>query len=201
MSTANLDAADLDTGGAINEDVMQKIFDISPVDVPFTNKAGVESATNQFTEWTLDALSAPAFDNAVVDGADAGTTDTVTTTRVGNHCQISDKVVRVSGRARTVDTVGRSDELAYQLIQRGKEIRRDVEAIALGNQAGSADTGSVAGRSGGVPAWLTTNTARQAGGADGGFAAGVVGKPTAGTVPVACVRRSKVATTQVVSQV
>lgn len=182
MSTANLDAADLQTAENINEDVMQQIFDISPIDIPFTNRSGVESASNQYTEWTQDTLVAPDYDNAVVDGADAGTDDSNTTVRVGNHCQISDKVLRVSGRARKVDTIGRSDELAYQLIQRGKEIRRDLEAIALGNQASIADNGdAVAGKSGGVAAWMETNTARGVGGADGGFSGGIVSQPSVGT--------------------
>jgi len=183
MSTANYDAAELNAAGSINEDVMQQIFDISPIDVPFTNRSGIEAATNQYTEWSLDSLNAPDFANAVGDGEDAGTDDSKSTVRVGNHLQISDKVVRVSGRARTVNTIGRSDELAYQLIQRGKEIRRDVEAIALGNQASIADAGDgiTVGKTGGVPSWFTTNTDRGVGGVDGGFAGGVVAIATAGT--------------------
>lgn len=182
MATTNYDAADLAGAGSINEDVMQQIFDISPVDVPYSNRSGVEDMNNPYTEWTLDALQAPDFGNAVGDGEDAGTDDSNSTARVGNHAQISDKVLRVSGRAREVNTIGRSDELAYQLIQRGKELRRDVEAIALGNQASIADVGDgvTVGKTGGVPAWMETNTSRGGGGADGGFSGGVVAIPTVG---------------------
>lgn len=182
MSTANTDAADLNTAGNINEDVMQQIFDISPVETPFTNSVGVESADRQYTEWLTDALLAVVASNSRVDGADAGSNITSTATRVGNHCQISDKVVRVSGRAQSVNTIGRSNELAYQLLQRGKELRRDVEAIALMNQASRADDGNTnSGRVGGVPCWFTTNTSRGGTGANGGFTGGAVALPTVGT--------------------
>ena len=182
MATTNLDAANLQGARAINEDVMQKIFDISPLDTPFMNMAMKGSAKNQYTEWTLDRLNDPDFGNHIQDGSTATGNDTVLTSRVGNHCQVSNKVVRVSGRARKVDTIGRGDELAYQLVQRGKEIRRDIEAIALSNQASRADNGSTnAGLSGGVSSWMETNTNRGTGGADGGFASNAVSAPTVGT--------------------
>lgn len=182
MSAANYDAADLRTAGSIREDVMQQIFDISPIDIPFTNMAGTDSAKNQYTEWTTDVLAAVSVSNAAVDGADAGADQSRSTSRVGNHCQISTKVVKVSGRAQAVDTIGRANELAYQLMQRGKELRRDCEAIKLINQTSVADNGAATpGRLGGVPSWFVTNVARGAAGANGGFAGGIVTRPTPGT--------------------
>lgn len=183
MTTANYDAFDLKTAGSIREDVMNQIFDISPVDVPFTNMAGTDSADNQYTEWNTDVLAAVSVSNAVVDGADATSDQSRSTTRVGNHCQISQKTLKVSGRAQAVMTIGRSNELAYQLLQRGRELRRDCEAIKLINQTSVADNGNAtAGRLGGVPCWMTSNTSRGGGGgANGGFAGGVVSRPTVGT--------------------
>ena len=68
------------------------------------------------------------------------------------------------------------------MIRRTQEARRDVEAIMLTSQQSRADDGSSnAGLSGGLGAWLTTNTNRGAGGANGGFANSVVAAPTAGT--------------------
>ncbi len=182
MATQNLDAANLQGADSINEDVMQKVFDISPMDTPFTNMASKGKAKNQYTEWMLDKLADPDFGNNVLDGADAVGNDTVLTSRVGNHCQITDKVVRVSGRARQVDTIGRSDELSWQLVKRTKEIRRDMELIATSNQASRADNGSTnSGLTGGVGAWMETNTNRGTGGADGGFSNNAVTAPTVGT--------------------
>lgn len=170
MSTANLDSADLKGvafGGLIREDVMNKIWDISKIPLPFTDMIGTGSAKNEYKEWTTDELAAPDVTNAVVDGSDATGNDTATGARVGNHHQISDKVVKVSYRADASDTIGRAKELSYQLMRRQQELRRDVEAIALLNQASVADDGNtVAGKAGGLPSWLETNTVN---GTVGGF--------------------------------
>ena len=186
MATFNLDAADLaavDFNGLINEDVMQQIWDISFIPLPFSDRVSNDSTENAYTEWTQDKLQDPDLTNAFVDGQDTiSEQDTNTGLRVGNQHQISIKVVKVSTRARDSDTIGRSDELAYQIMMRQRELRRDVEAISLENQASVADDGdSVAGLVGTFGAWLETNTFRGAGGADGGFSAGVVDAPTPGT--------------------
>lgn len=132
-------------------------------------------------EGTIDKLSAPNTGNAVVDGSDASGNNTVVGARVGNHCQISTKIVRVSTRAQNSDVIGRSDELSYQVMRRQQELRRDVEAIALTNQASVADDGNTTpGKSGGLGAWLTTSTDRGATGANGGFANGIVAAPAVG---------------------
>jgi len=174
MSTANLDSADLKAvtyGGLIREDVMNKIWDISKIPLPFTDMIGSEKSKQEYKEWTTDELAAVDTTNAIVDGSDATGNNTATGLRVGNHHQISDKVVRVSTRADASDTIGRTKELSYQLMRRMQELKRDVEAIALLNQASVADDGdSTAGKVGGLPSWLTTSAYHGAGaGADGGF--------------------------------
>jgi len=170
MSTANLDSADLkavDVNGLIREDVMNKIWDISRIPLPFTDMIGSGSHKNELAEWTTDELAAPDVTNAVVDGADAVGNDAKTGLRVGNHSQTSDKVVRVSYRADASDTIGRAKELSYQLSRRQQELRRDVEAISLENQASLADDGTNAGLAGGLPTWLTGD--RVVNGTAGGF--------------------------------
>lgn len=170
MSTSNLDSADLKAvtrGGLIREDVMDKIWDISKIPLPFTDMIGSTTTSNSYKEWTTDQLAAPDLTNAVVDGSDASGNNTATGARVGNHCQISDKVVRVSYRADASNTIGRAKELAYQLMRRQQELKRDVEAIALSNQASVADNGdTIAGKAGGLPSWLATNHTN---GTPGGF--------------------------------
>jgi len=167
MSTANLDSADLkgalSSPGLIREDVMNKIWDISKVPLPFTDMIGSGTAKNEFKEWTTDELAAPKPDNAVVDGDDAGTSDHVLGNRVGNHHQISDKVVRVSYRADASDTIGRAKELSYQMMRRQQELRRDVEAISLLQRVSAKDDGATTpGNVGGLPTWLETNNANYA---------------------------------------
>ena len=173
MSTENLDGADLKgvlVNGLIREDVMNKIWDISRIPLPFTDMVGSGSAKNEYKEWTTDELAKPDVSNAVVDGADAAGNDTKTGARVGNHHQTSDKVVKVSYRADASDTIGRAKELSYQLMRRQQELRRDVEAIALENQASVQDDGdTVAGKVGGLPTWLETSVVN---GTAGGFNTG-----------------------------
>ncbi len=181
-SSADLKA--LLAGGLINEDVMAKIWDISRIPLPFTDLVMTDSHDNSFTEWTIDALAAPDTTNAVVDGADAVTTDAAGGSRVGNHSQISDKGVSVSQRAQNSRVIGRSNELSYQVMMRQQELKRDMEAIALTPQASLADDGdTIAGKAGGFPAWLTTNATFGATGANGGFntSTKIVDAPTAGT--------------------
>ena len=211
MSAANLDGADLaavNLGGLINEDVMQQIFDISDIPLPFTDRIGSGSHDNSFAEWTMDRLAAPVA-NAVVDGDDAGVDQSSNGIRVGNHSQISQKTLRVSTRAQDSSTIGFANSLAYQVMMRGNEARRDVEAAMIGQAASVADDGAlVAGVSAGLGAWIvgtdifgdaTGSADRGALGADGGWldtaTDGLVAAPTPGTV-----RALSLATIQDVAQ-
>ena len=74
-ASGNLDAFNLksiQTGGMINEDVMQKIFDISKIPLPFTDMVGSTKHKNERFDWVVDELNKPQLDNFVADGADAG---------------------------------------------------------------------------------------------------------------------------------
>ena len=168
MAAGNIDSFNLksiQTGGLIREDVMDKIWDISKIPLPFTDMIGSRTVKNERFDWTQDKLAAPDITNARVDGQDAGAAGAATGKRVGNHCQISDKVIAVSYRADASDTIGRAKELAYRLNRGQQELRRDVEAIMLNNQASVAGTDTVAGATGGLPSWIETNV-------DGGTAGG-----------------------------
>jgi len=175
MSATILTAAELrdaDAGGFIHEDVLDQIFNLDmQIPTPFLDAIGTGSFSNPYSEWTMDDLAAPDLTNAVIDGSDASGQQAAVGTRVGNHAQISDKVVSVSERSEDVASIGSAGGLAYQTGRRLQELRRDVEAIALSHQASLADDGSaVAGKTGAFPSWLTTNTSFGATpGADGGF--------------------------------
>ena len=173
MATTNLDSADLkaaQAGGLIREDVMNKIWDISKIPLPFTDMISEGSASQEYTEWTEDTLSAPDLANAVIDGADINQNDSVLGTRQGNHCQTSVKMVQVSTRADGSDVIGQSKALSHQVMRRQQELRRDVEAISLSGQGSVADNGNnVAGKVGGLAAWIKTNASRGVGGTGSGF--------------------------------
>ena len=174
MSTANLDAADLAaalSGGLINEDVIQQIYNLDEgIPTPFTDMVGGGSFSNPYSEWTRNDLNDVDLANKVVDGSDASGNNTKIGTRVGNRAQISDKVIQISDLAEEMSSVGNVGTMAYQTAKRILDLRRDVEAIALSGQASVADDGNAtAGQTAGLDAWLTTNTDNGAGGTNGGF--------------------------------
>ncbi len=173
-------------GGLIPEDVMNKIWDISNIPLPFMDLIGVgEAATSPYKEWTTDQLSSPNLNNAVIDGYDATGNDAVMGARVGNHLQTSVKNIQISQRAERVKKFGRASELAYQVERRQIDLRRDQEGILLSNQASVADNGNnVAGKAGTLASWITTSHfAAGLGAVAGGFntATGLTVARTPGT--------------------
>lgn len=140
----------------IREDLADVIYNISPVDVPGLSSMRSMEATNTTHEWQVDSLAAAAA-NAVIEGDDATTDASSPTTRLTNQTQISDKVARVTGTARAVNSAGRADEMDYQMLKKGKELKRDIEKSILDNKAYSAGSDSAARSCAGVPAYIVTN--------------------------------------------
>lgn len=178
-------AGTLDTYGVkgIREDLQNAIFMITPEDTPFISNIGRTRAKATKHEWQTDTLAIPDLTNAQFEGDEYAYSVPAATVRVGNFLQISRKPVLVSGTLEAVDKAGRSSELKYQSMKRGKELRKDMEAIMLSNQASVAGTSSVARKLGGFAAWLTTNASRGATGANGGYnvGTGLVAAATPGT--------------------
>jgi len=145
-----------DTVG-IREDLQDAIYDISPTTTPFISTVGRTKAKNTYHEWQTDSLADVDLTNAKIEGADAVSPTLAPTTRVGNYTQISDKVVQVSTTDDVVDKAGRSTETAYQLAKASAELKRDMEAIVLSDQAKDAGGAAKARKLGGLQSWLTTN--------------------------------------------
>jgi hypothetical protein len=120
-----------------------------------------EKATAVNHEWQVQSLATVDTANAVLEGDDA-TTDAVTpTVRVGNICQISDKVARVTGTQGAVEHAGRDDEMAYQEMLKGLELKRDMESILCGtNQAKNAGAAATARTTASVLSWIKTNVSK-----------------------------------------
>ena len=103
------------------------------------------------------ALTAASSSNFVVEGDDATTDAGTATTRRYNYCGISDKVALVSGTQEVIKKAGRKSEMAFQMANRSKELKRDVEKALLENQAWVAGNDTTARKVGGVQAWIKTN--------------------------------------------
>lgn len=179
MSSANFDRYDLGTN--VREDLADMIYDISPTQTPFMNGIGRGTCSNTYFEWMTDALTGASV-TQLVDGADAGSDQSAATTRIGNYCEIQGKVIRVSGRAEKVNKAGRRSELSYQIAQRSKELKRDIETSLTANNASVAGNSTTASETGGLRAWIETNDNIAGDGASGGFSAGIVAAATDGTV-------------------
>ena len=163
------------------EDLSDVIYRIDPSDTPFMSAVEREQATAVNHEWQTQALASVDTTNAVLEGDDATTDAATATVRLGNICQISDKVARVTGTQRAVDHAGRDDELEYQEMLKGLELKRDMELILCGtNQAKNAGAAVTARVTASALSWIKTNTSKGSGGSDPSAADGT-GTRTDGT--------------------
>lgn len=163
------------------EDLSDVIYDISPTETPFMNGIARDGkATAVFTEWQTDSLAAAAT-NQKLEGDDPTAEALSPTVRVGNYCQISEKMVVTSETVRVINQAGRGDELEYQVAKKGKELKRDMELALVQNQASVAGTEAVARSSAGAESWITTNADHGVGGSTAGYSGGLVAAPVDGT--------------------
>ena len=154
------------------EDLIDKIFNTSPTETPVVSSIGRTTATNTFHEWQRDSLTAASADNAAIDGDDATLQAQTPTERVGNYMQIFTKVKGVSRRANLVKKAGRGNELAYIKAQAMLELKRDMEAMVLSNNAAVAPTTSVAGKSAGLGVQSYANALHNGAGATAAWTSG-----------------------------
>jgi hypothetical protein len=158
-------------GNGMREDFKDFIATVAPEETPFLSLIGTDTASNTFFEWQLDSLDTASTSNAVLEGDDFTATSYTAPTRVANRCQISTKGIVVTGTFEAVRKAGRASELARLIIKRGKELRRDMEAICMTNQASTTGATDVARKTGTVCAWYgtTANASRGSGGSAGGY--------------------------------
>lgn len=178
------DRYDLDTTGInVIRDVDKMIYNIDPEETPFTSNIGSGSADSTYKEWLVDSYAAPDTANKKIDG-DEFTNDALDSAEVlGDYLQISWKVLETTRRADAVGKYGRSgEEMTYQLLKKGVELKRDVEAIACGyggHQAAAAGNSTTAPTSASLGSWLRTNVDRGATGASPTLSSTTYGYPNA----------------------
>jgi hypothetical protein len=149
----------------IREELSNVINNISPEEVPLQSNIGSKNVSNTYFEWQSDSLAA-VDKTAVIDGDDVASFDaTASTTRLGNYVQILRRTVVVADNLAAQDAAGRNDELAYQIAKRGRELKRDLEAVLTDNNARVAGNSSTARETAGLGAWIATNDVFGSGGA------------------------------------
>jgi hypothetical protein len=163
------------------EDLSDIIYRVDPTDTPFVSSIARVKATAVNHEHQTQALATAVTSNAVLEGDDAVTDAATPTVRLGNICQIMDKVARVTGTQEAIRKAGRDDEMAYQLILKGLELKRDMEATVLTNQAKVTGDDTTARKLASVLSWIKTNTDKGTGAAADPSASDGTGTRTDGT--------------------
>lgn len=152
-------AGTLSTYDAIGnrEDLENAIYDISPTETPFMTMCKRTDASATIHEWQRDSLTAANTANAAIEGDDASNGTSTPTTRLKNQLQISTKYAVVSGTQNAVNSAGRKREMAYQLMKRSRELKRDMEIILTGNHGSTAGGTGTARQLAGAESWLSVN--------------------------------------------
>lgn len=125
------------------EDLIDKIFMISPTETPFMANIGKKKATATNHEWQTDALAAPAA-NAAIEGNEFSATAFTPTVRLGNRTQISTCEFAVTGTQNAVNPAGRTRESVYQMMKASKKLKTDMEFVLTNNQVPTTGTTTVA---------------------------------------------------------
>lgn len=114
------------------EDVSDVISNLTPHKTPFITSIGSPEIVKQKVyQWQEDELD-PAADNAQVEGFEAAEEACSTTTLLQNTTQIYSRTIKLSGSLQATDHYGRANELARQIVKKGKSLRLDHERSLVG---------------------------------------------------------------------
>jgi hypothetical protein len=166
------------------EDFSDIVSMITPEETPVLSSLDDVAVKGTKHEWSLDALATPVITNAQLEGDVYTWTATVATSRVGNYTQISRKTFAVTKTQEAIDKAGMKSEVGAQRAKTGAELKTDIEAAILSNNASVAGAAGTARQSAGLRAWIATNDSLPPGGspASGGYnsGTGVVDAATTG---------------------
>lgn len=129
------------TAGNLVRDVDEVIRQISPEETPAFTTAQKASADATLYEWQQDALASANADNAQTQGFTPSYTNPTDVEIKSNRTQIFAATASVAGTTEAVNKYGIASQLAYNISQRGKELKRDIEAAMVGRDQ-AAVTGS-----------------------------------------------------------
>ena len=146
------------------EDLADIVYNVDPTETPYLSSMPKGKATSTKHEWQTRALTAASGSNAVIEGDDATTDAATANTRLYNYRQISDKVALVTGTQEVLDKAGATSEMARQMADRMKELKRDVETTLLQNIAHAVGTDTTASKAAGLATYIKTNISKDAGG-------------------------------------
>ena len=141
---------------------------ITPEDTPIYSMIEKVSFTGTHPEWETDDLAAPAA-NIQLEGDEYTFGATTAAVRVGNYTQIMRKEGVMSGTQDATDNAGGVEQVKYQKLKKGVELRKDVEFSIVDT---NASVGGATRESGSLNTWITSNVSRGATGTNGGYNSG-----------------------------
>lgn len=161
------------------EELSDVVSRITPEDTPIYSMIEKVTFKTKHPEWETDDLAAPAA-NIQLEGDEYTFASTSPATRLGNYTQIMRKEGIISGTQDANDNAGNVEQVKYQKLKKGVELRKDVEYAIVDTNA------SVAGATrefGSLNTWIETNVDRGSGGTNGGYnsGTGLTTAPGAGT--------------------
>ena len=148
----------------IREDLSDVVKNISPWETPFYSgiRSG-EKANSTLVEWEVDELSSVDASNQVIEG-DEATLDAISApSKFNNRTQIFDKTAVVSGTSQAVVSAGGTVKMAYQIVKKTKELKRDIETRLLSNNVRVTGNATTARELSGYECWITNGVIGTAG--------------------------------------
>jgi len=142
------------------EDLVDTVYRITPADTPFVSAVPRTKATAVLHEWSLDTLDSVNTSNAALEGDTLSRSASTNPARKNNYCQISQRDATVTGTQRAVNPAGIKDMMAFQSAKKSLVLRKDIEAILLGNQGQNAGSTTVARTLRSMNAWYAGNALR-----------------------------------------
>lgn len=145
------------------EDVSNEIWTLSPTKTPFINSIKKASAEAVYSEWLKKSLNAASTSNAHQMGEDISYDAAVEPVRLGNRVQVMLRSSIVDDLANKIHKYGRSSESMMQIVDRGLEVKRDMEKIILNPQAKVTGAAGTAPKLAGFPSWILSNYSKNDG--------------------------------------
>jgi hypothetical protein len=164
---------------ANREELSDVISRITPEDTPIYSMIEKVSFDTTHPEWLVDDLAAPVA-NIQLEGDEYTFGATTAAVRLGSYTQIMRKDGVISGTQDATNNAGNVEQVKYQKLKKGVELRKDAEFAIVDTNA------QVAGATrefGSLNTWITSNVSRGATGANGGYnsGTGLTAAPTNGT--------------------
>lgn len=148
------------------EDLADVVYRIAPADTPFMTAVPRAKATAVLHEWSTQALGNVNTSNARLEGDALSRATSTAPARKQNYCQISSKDCTVTGTELAVNPAGIDNMLNYQKSLKSLELRKDMEAILLGNTGQNSGNTTTARTLRSFNAWFSGNAVRNGAGAD-----------------------------------